>query len=215
MVLVLVRHGEATGNADGLLQGRVDLPLTDRGRRQAGGLSAFFGQGSVVPPVLRVISSPLSRARGTAEALGLGIPIEVDDRWVEADYGEFDGQKLSAVPAEVWSAWRADPGFRPKGGETLAEMGSRVRSACEELFGSGGEATSGDSTVVVVSHVSPIKAAVAWALGTGDEVAWRLWLATASITVIGWGNGQPVLQRFNLTLAEAPKPNPQSQEAHP
>jgi broad specificity phosphatase PhoE len=94
-------------------------------------------------------------------------------------------------------------------------MGSRVRSACEELFGSGGEATSGDSTAVVVSHVSPIKAAVAWALGTGDEVAWRLWLATASITVIGWGNGQPVLQRFNLTLVEAPKPNPQSQEAHP
>jgi broad specificity phosphatase PhoE len=201
-VLVLLRHGEATGNADGLLQGRTDSPLTDRGRRQAARLATFFHPGSIVPPVYRVITSPLSRARDTADALGLGIPIEVDERWVEVDYGEFDGEKLSGVPAEVWSAWRADPGFRPKGGESLVELGLRVRSACEDLFGIEGEGARGESTVVVVSHVSPIKAAVGWALGTGDAVAWRLWLATASITVIGWGNGAPVLQRFNLTLPD-------------
>jgi broad specificity phosphatase PhoE len=201
-VLVLLRHGEAAGNADGLLLGRIDSPLTDRGKRQAAGLAAFFGPGSLVPSVSRVITSPLIRARGTAESLGLGIPVEVDDRWIEVDYGEFDGQKLSGVPAEVWRAWRADPGFRPKGGETLAEMGVRVTAACEELFGSDGKAARGDSAVVVVSHVSPIKAAVGWALGTGDAVAWRLWLATASMTVIGWGHGAPVLHRYNVTLPD-------------
>lgn len=56
-----------------------------------------------------------------------------------------------------------------------------------------------DADVVVVSHVSPIKAAVAWALGTGDEVVWHLYLATASITRIGWGNAGPVLHRYNET----------------
>jgi probable phosphoglycerate mutase len=201
-VLVLLRHGEAVGNADGLLLGRIDSPLTDRGKRQAAGLAALFEPGSFVPSVSRVITSPLARARGTAEALGLGIPIEVDDRWIEVDYGKYDGEKLSGVPAEVWRAWRADPGYRPAGGETLEEMGIRVRAACEELFESDGKGARGDSAVVVVSHVSPIKAAVAWALGSNDALAWRLWLATASMTVIGWGTGAPVLQRFNLTLPD-------------
>jgi broad specificity phosphatase PhoE len=193
-VLILVRHGESTGNAAGLLLGRIDAPLTDRGRAQAQSL------GGSLSGITRVISSPLERARDTAAALDLGLPIEIDDRWVELDYGEFDGQPLSSVPAEVWKRWRSDPNYRPPGGETLAEAGVRVRSACEELFaGDGGaEARAGD--VVVVSHVSPIKAAVCWAMGLGDEGAWRLYLATASITRIAWGAGAtPVLQRFNET----------------
>ena len=201
-MLVLLRHGEAVGNADGLLLGRIDSPLTARGSRQAAGLATFLAGGSIFSSVSRVIASPLTRARSTADALGLGIPVEVDERWIEVDYGEFDGQKLSGVPAEVWRAWRADPGYRPNGGETLAEMGVRVRAACEELFGSDGKGARGDSDVVVVSHVSPIKAAVGWALGTDDSVAWRLWLATASVTVIGWGNGAPVLQRYNVTVPD-------------
>jgi probable phosphoglycerate mutase len=52
-----------------------------------------------------------------------------------------------------------------------------------------------------VSHVSPIKAAVGWALGAGDGIAWRLWLANASLTVVGWGSGAPVLHRYNIVSA--------------
>jgi broad specificity phosphatase PhoE len=208
-VLILVRHGESTGNAAGLLLGRIDAPLTERGLAQAKTL------GGSLSGVTRVISSPLERARDTAAALDLGLPIEIDDRWVELDYGEFDGQPLGSVPSEVWKRWRSDPHYRPSGGETLAEAGVRVRSACEELFADGestdiaaGDARAGDiaagdaraGDVVVVSHVSPIKAAVCWAMGLGDEGAWRLYLATASITRIAWGAGAtPVLQRFNET----------------
>lgn len=201
--MILVRHGESTGNAAGLLLGRIDAPLTERGLAQAKTLS------SSLSGITRVISSPLARARDTAGALDLGLPIEIDERWVELDYGEFDGQPLGSVPSEVWRRWRSDPHYRPPGGETLAEAGVRVRSACEELFagGDGADArTAGKSTdartgdVVVVSHVSPIKAAVCWAMGLGDEGAWRLYLATASITRIAWGAGAtPVLQRFNET----------------
>jgi broad specificity phosphatase PhoE len=192
-VLILVRHGESTGNADGLLLGRMDAPLTERGLEQARSLGSSLGG------VTRVISSPLARARDTADALGLGLPVEIDPRWIEVDYGEFDGQPLGEVPSEVWLRWREDAHFRPPGGESLAEVGIRVRKACDELFATDGEDARGPGDVVVVSHVSPIKAATCWALGLGDEGAWRLYLATASMTRVSWGANGPVLNRFNDT----------------
>ena len=192
-MLILVRHGESTGNASGLLAGRMELPLTERGLAQAQAV------GAALSGVTRVITSPLGRARATAEALGLGLPIEIDERWIEVDYGEYDGQALGTVPAEVWQAWRSDPGYRPPGGESLAEVGLRVAEACTELFAIDGEAARGDGDVVVVSHVSPIKAATCWALGLPDQGAWRLYLATASITRIAWGPGGIALHGYNET----------------
>ena len=192
-MLILVRHGESTGNADGLLLGRIDAPLTPLGLAQAETV------GPLVAGATRLISSSLQRARRTAEALGTGLPVEIDDRWIEVDYGEFDGRPLTSVPDEVWVRWRSDPDYRPTGGESLREAGTRVRAACEELFGVDGEGARGPGAVVVVSHVSPIKAATCWALGLGDEGAWRLYLATASLTRITWGATGPVLARFNQT----------------
>jgi len=192
-MLILVRHGESTGNAAGLLAGRVEVPLTERGRGQARSV------GRSLHGVTRMIASPLGRARATAEALGLGLPVEIDDRWVEVDYGEYDGRPLGEVPAATWAEWRADPHFRPPGGETLAEVGARVREACGELFAVDGAGARGAGDVVVVSHVSPIKAATCWALGLPDEGAWRLYLATASVTRIAHGPGGIVLHAFNDT----------------
>ncbi len=192
-MLILVRHGESTGNADGLLLGRLDAPLTERGLAQARSLRAS------VADATRVIASPLARARATADALDTGLPVEIDERWIEVDYGAYDGQPLGDVPSEVWAHWRTDPAFRPPGGESLAEAGIRVRAACEELFAVDGEGARGPGSVVVVSHVSPIKAATCWALGLGDRGAWRLYLATASVTRIGWGADGPVLNRYNQT----------------
>ena len=93
----------------------------------------------------------------------------------------------------MWARWRSDASYAPPGGESLAALGRRVREACEELLGDP------DRLSVVVSHVSPIKAAVAWALGVGDEVAWRMFLAPASITMIGHGAAGPSLYAFNVT----------------
>jgi broad specificity phosphatase PhoE len=197
-VLILVRHGESTANAEGLLLGRTDAELTEKGRIQAAGVRQLL-----TTPIRSVRSSPLLRARTTADLLGLDQATEIDDRWIEVDYGEFEAQPLSGVPAEVWQQWRTDPGFRPAGGETLVEVDQRVAGACEELFatkGSGARAADGD--VVVVSHVTPIKAAVAWALGASAGLSWRLHLHTASVTRIGWGNGAPVLESFNEVASE-------------
>jgi len=192
-VLILVRHGESTGNAARLLAGRVEVPLTERGREQARAV------GASLHGVTRVIASPQGRARDTAEALDLGPPVEIDDRGVEVDYGEYDGRPLGDVPPATWAEWRADPHFRPPGGETMAEVGTRVRAACEELFAVDGEGARGEGDVVVVSHVSPIKAATCWALGLPDEGAWRLYLATASVTRIAQGPGGIALHTFNDT----------------
>lgn len=193
-VLVLVRHGETEANAARRLLGRAESPLTTRGAAQAKALGRALGGAG------RLVSSPLTRARDSAVALGLAVPVEIDDRWIEVDYGEYDGQPLSSVPAEVWRRWRADPAFRPPGGESLAEMGRRVREACQELFAVDGSGARAAADVVVVSHVSPIKAAVAWALAADDTVAWRLHLSTASMTLIGWGSDAPVLHAYNVTV---------------
>ncbi|MGD0881660.1 MAG: histidine phosphatase family protein [Acidimicrobiales bacterium] len=197
-MLILVRHGESTGNAEGLLLGRIDSPLTEWGRAQARSLA------DAVAGATRLISSPLARALDTAEALGTGLPIEVDERWIEVDYGEYDGEKLGSIPSEVWTRWRSDPTYAPPGGESLATAGARVRAACEELFGDPDGPARGDGAVVVVSHVSPIKAAACWSLGMGDEGAWRLYLANASVTTIRWGPGGPVLAGFNHTPWSSP-----------
>ncbi len=82
-VLVLVRHGRTAANAQGLLQGRLDLPLDELGHAQAAELAKALGRPS------RVVSSPLRRSRQTAEALG--VEVELDERWTELDYGDLDG----------------------------------------------------------------------------------------------------------------------------
>lgn len=197
-MLVLVRHGESTANAVGVLLGRSDPPLTERGTAQVAAVRRALG------PVTRVISSPLNRARASALALAGELPVEIDERWIEVDYGELEGRPVGQVPAEVWRRWRLEADFRPAGGETLAEVARRVGAACAELFdrdGSGARDPAGD--VVVVSHVSPIKAAVAWALEGGVDITSRLYLATGSISRIGWGRWGPLLHAYNVECLPA------------
>lgn len=202
--LLVVRHGRTAANASGRLLGREDPPLDEVGSVQAAAaaraVAAWAGERAPL-----VVSSPLLRTRQTAaaiaEALGRdsavasAVDVQVDERLVELDYGELEGTPTSEVPASTWASWQADLDFRPPGGESLAELGRRVRRACADwaLQASTGE------PVVLVSHVSPIKAAVAWALGVGDEISWRTYLDTASISEIGVRGTRAVLVRFNDT----------------
>lgn len=195
-MLILVRHGQTAANARGLLLGRADPPLTEIGYRQARALAA------ALPHAARIVSSPLTRARQTAAVLAgaaLGVPdaldgadVEVDPRWIEMDYGDLDGRPATALGEQSWRTWRQDPDFVPAGGESVAAVCTRVRQACMEL---ADDAARGD--VVVVSHVSPIKAAVTWALGVGDEVAWRMFLADAAVCRIDTTGQVPLLLAFN------------------
>jgi len=187
-VLILVRHGRTALNAAGKLQGRLDEPLDEVGHAQAVAVAALVG------PVDELISSPLRRARQTAEAFGR--PFEVDERWIELSYGVYEGVPHADVPSEAWDHWRVDPAWVPEGGESLLELDQRVRAACVELC-----ERAQDAEVAVVSHVSPIKSAVAWALHCGIEIAWRSHLSYASVCRIDVRRHGPVLFSFNEVAA--------------
>jgi broad specificity phosphatase PhoE len=175
-VIIFVRHGQTIANRDGRLQGRLDFPLSPLGLEQARLAAAgLAGSGATA-----VVTSPLLRAADTAREIAavLGVAVEVDDRLAELDYGEWDGRRLAEVSAADWTRWRADPAFAPPGGESLVSVGERVGQFCSERL-------RPDVTIVAVSHVSPIKAAVAWALAAGDAATWRMQLDVASVTRIG------------------------------
>lgn len=185
-IITLLRHGRTASNAAGLIQGHVDNPLDEYGEAQAAAAAAAIG------PVDRVVCSPLVRACQTAQYLSA--PVEVDNRWIELDYGEWDGMAMAELPGDTWANWRQDMDLRPPGGETLTEVGVRARAALDSLV-SGGLSEH----TVVVSHVSPIKAAVAWAMGVDEQVGWRMRLSTGSFNqVIVDDEGSPTLLSFNV-----------------
>jgi broad specificity phosphatase PhoE len=190
-MLILVRHGQTAANAAGLFLGRADPPLSELGRRQASALAA------ALPIPARVVSSPLERARDTAAAFG--VPVEIDERWIEMDYGRLDEQPVASLAPSARERWRSDVTHAPEGGESLVSVGRRVREACEALTP---DARVAD--LVVVSHVSPIKAAIAWALGTGDEIAWRMYVDDAAVCRISIEPDGPMLRSFNESFPPVP-----------
>jgi broad specificity phosphatase PhoE len=183
-VLTLVRHGRTDANRSGLLLGRIDVGLDPLGEAQAAAVARAVG------PADRIVCSPLQRTRETAAAWGAAV--EVDERWIELDYGDIDGTPLRDVDADLWRRWRSDVAFAPPGGESLHALGERVADACDELVDA-----ARDGHVVVVTHVSPIKAAAAWAMGVGMEVSWRMFVAPASVTRIAVRERGPSLHGFN------------------
>ena len=183
-MLLLVRHAETAANARGHLLGRADPSLSPTGRAQATALAAWL------PPADLVVCSPLRRARQTAAALGR--PLRVDERWIERDYGGFDDHPPDAMSEEMWRRWRADESFTPPGVEPDQALAARVRDACDDLV-----ADAASSTVVVVTHVSPIKAAMAWALGTAHPLGWRLFVEDASVSRVDIDESGPVVRWFN------------------
>lgn len=206
-MLILVRHGRTPANAEGRLQGRLDQRLDAVGRQQAEQLGRYLHER--FGAIDELISSPLQRAVETASYLGAN-PI-IDDRWIELSYGEYEGTPHSEVPSEVWQRWQIDPDYVPDGGESLAELDRRVRVACDELC-----ERSRIETVVVVSHVSPIKSAVAWALGTDLGISWRSHLSQAAICRVEIRRSGPILASFNeLAFGESDFTGLASEESLP
>jgi probable phosphoglycerate mutase len=190
-VLIVVRHGQTAANARGLLLGRADPALDDAGRAQAQAVATTL---SPLSDEVRIVTSPLRRTRETAAIIAGEMAVEIDERWIELDYGAFEGKPVADVPEATWRKWRRDPDFAPEGGETLRALGARVAEACDELL-----SHAIDRDIVVVTHVSPVKAAAMWALGVGDDVTWRTYVAPGSITRIASRRFGPVLASFNET----------------
>jgi probable phosphoglycerate mutase len=190
--IIIVRHGRTEFNATGRLQGRTDNPLDEVGLAQAEAVATYLAPELLSDTLF--VCSPLLRARQTATAIaeGVGASLEIDERWIELDYGAYEGLPQSEVPSNVWREWRSDSNFAAPQGESLNQVQQRVTDACAELA----QRLEG-RTAVVVSHVSPIKSAVAWAVGVDVAVGWKTQLVTASITRLAISANGAALTSFN------------------
>jgi probable phosphoglycerate mutase len=197
--LLLVRHGETEYTAQRRYSGRGDVPLSARGRAQAGATAARVA--ALAPAVAAVVSSPLSRCTETAEAIAEalgGVPVRRMADLIECDFGDWEGRTFAEV-REGWpgqlDAWLASTRVAPPGGESFAEVAVRVRRATDALL----EAYPGE-TVVVVSHVSPIKLVLRDALAANDAFLHRLYLDAAGISVLDlWPDSGVAVRSINDT----------------
>ena len=178
--LLLLRHGQTELSRQRRYSGRGNPELTDVGRRQAADAARYLaGKGGIAA----VISSPLSRARETAQAAAtaLGVAVVVDDDLIETDFGQWEGLTFSEAAErhpDVHRRWLGDTSLQPPGGESFDQVTQRVRRVRDRLIAEHGEAT-----VLVVSHVTPIKTLLRLALGAGPSVLHRLHLDLASLSI--------------------------------
>lgn len=207
--IVLVRHGATDANRDGRLAGRSapGAPSDDlnadgqaQARAAANGVYAFLGDPCRHdgPTPVRVVSSSLLRAHRTGQlvAARFGVACATESDWDEQDFGEFDGQLVSALSAsapEVLTGLRTDPSARCPGGESYRDLAARVGAAFERQVAAGG-------TVVVATHRMTILAVLAHVLGMDLAHAWRLNIAPASLTSIRvWEDGNALVEFVNDT----------------
>ncbi|MEV1316542.1 bifunctional RNase H/acid phosphatase [Micromonospora arborensis] len=197
--LILVRHGETEYTEQRRYSGRGDVPLSETGRAQARATGARVA--ALAPSVAAVLSSPLSRCTSTAAAIAgaLGdVPVRTDDDLIECDFGQWEGRTFAEVrqqwPGEM-DAWLASPRIAPPGGESFTHVAERAHRVTAGLL----TAYPGE-TVVVVSHVSPIKLVLRDALAAGDGFLHRLFLDAAGISVVDmWPDGGVAVRSVNDT----------------
>jgi probable phosphoglycerate mutase len=196
-ITLLLRHGQTPLSAERRFAGVGDIELTETGVGQAklaGERLAARGGVDVI------VTSPLRRARETAAevAATTGAPVVVDDDLRETDFGEWEGLTFAEAqqrwPDEV-TAWLSDPEVAPPGGESFASVGVRVRAGLARLL----DRYAGD-TVVVVSHVTPIKMLLTEALLAPPEAMYRMYLDVGALNEIHWfGDGPAVVRSLNDT----------------
>lgn len=192
-MIILIRHGQSTTNELGLLVGRADPPLTDLGREQARRLTPHLGT------VRDVWSSPLQRALTTARLAVPDVEPLIKDSFIEVDYGSLDGRRLDSITDEQWHRFEGGHDQPLLDGESLLEVDARVHVELDALFADPASALHReDEHLVIVSHVSPIKAAVVWALGVGGAAAWRMRIDNGSMTWLATRRSTPSLIRANV-----------------
>lgn len=197
--IFLVRHGQSTFNVDGRLPSQLpNVPLTDEGRRQA-------HEAAVALAGLRlsaIVSSPLERARDTAEiiARGWALAVREDPRLMDTDMTRWAGRTISEVSKDdpAWAAFVAKPTEPPDGVEGFHQVRDRVVPVIEDLRV---DASAGDD-VVVVAHADVIKLIIAHYTGVPVDSARFIVVGNASISALAFMDGHaPTLMAVNWTIS--------------
>lgn len=189
--LDLMRHGEPVGGRK--YRGQIDDPLSEKGWAQmqaAVGASAF---GEPVPWT-RIVSSPLLRCRAFAETLAdrHGLPLSLDERLMEVGFGAWEGKSAAEIEQDApgtLERFKVDPvNARPAGAEPLADFHARVAAGLEDLL-----AQHAGQHVLLVGHAGVMRMALAWALHIPLEHAYRIEVASASLTRLRFDSGRASL----------------------
>ena len=195
-VTLLLRHGQTPMSVERRYAGRTDAPLTEAGIQQAVAAAKRLAAAGIDA----IVASPLRRAMRTAEEVSAvtGVPVTADDGFRETDFGAWEGLTFAEVrerwPSEL-TAWLSDPSIAPPGGESFAQVSERVTAALHRVL-----AARAGQTVLIVSHVTPIKTLVAAALLAPPPALFRMHLDVAALCQVDWyADGPAVLRSFNDT----------------
>ncbi|MDE3725218.1 histidine phosphatase family protein [Nocardiopsis sp. N85] len=194
--LLLLRHGQTPLSVERRFAGRGDIPLTAQGRVQAEAVARRLAARTIDA----VVSSPLERTLRTADfaAKALGLPVEIEDGFVETDFGDWEGMTFAEArihAPEAVDRWVSDPEVGPPGGESFAAVARRVGAARDALV-----SRHRGRTVLVVTHVTPIKVLVQQALTAPLSALYRMHLDTAALTEVDvYADGPMVMRSFNDT----------------
>ncbi len=182
-IIILVRHGECKGNREGLFRGRSDFPLNEAGLSQANELAKEIK--SFKP--IRIFTSPLSRARQTAEAISKECQIEVEERagMNNIELGPWEGRPkkyISEKYPEQWQLWLNEPEklMIPEM-ETLDQVQQRAKKDLNDLI-----KQFPGKTIVIVSHRAVLKPLIAYCLGINKPYFWRIHVDTASYSILNF-----------------------------
>jgi broad specificity phosphatase PhoE len=180
----LIRHGATEWSQTGQHTGLTDLPLLPKGRRQAEAIGRYM----VGRPLVRVMTSPLQRARATAELAGFGDRVVVSKDLSEWDYGELEGLTTDQI-RERYPDWTIWDGPIP-GGETLAQVAERADRAIDDLRAINGE-------VALFAHGHILRVLAARWCDLDPIEGRRLPLTAGAVSVLGWEHESATLRMWN------------------
>jgi broad specificity phosphatase PhoE len=184
--VLVVRHGETPWTISGQHTGRTDIPLTDRGERDARELGARLGGLTFA----RVFTSPLQRARRTGELAGFGAQAEADADLMEWDYGSYEGRRTADIRAER-PGWRLFEDGCPAG-EPVDAVGARADRVIVRVRASAGDA-------LIFAHRDILRVLAARWLGLAARAGRHFYLVTTSVSVLGYDHDidEPVIRLWN------------------
>jgi probable phosphoglycerate mutase len=179
--LLLLRHGQTVLSIDRRYSGHGDPELTAVGMAQAAGAAARLG---AVREITTVLTSPLQRARQTATAVAqaTGAPLAVRPGLIETDFGEWEGLTFAEArdrDPELHAKWLGAEDIAPPGGESFAAVRTRMAAELASIV-----AAHEGETLVVVTHVTPIKMILRQALGGSAEILYRMHLDLAGLSQV-------------------------------
>ena len=186
-LIILVRHGECEGNVKGVFRGRTDFPLNKRGLVQAQDLAQELRSF----PIKYVYTSPLSRARQTAEAIAqqCRTEIKVEEQFNNIELGSWEGRfkkEIAELYPREWELWVNNPEkLKVEDMETLYDVQKRAKACLDNLV-----SKHNGETLAVVTHRAVLKPLIAACLNIASPYFWKIHLDTASYSLLSYKKGR-------------------------